>query len=80
MDTKDITTAKDPGLRASMAAMQRAAAQARKTAIQTDTHSVIMEGEKLVRVSADSLRPFDSSLAQPKISLRGVLNDYANPR
>lgn len=38
MDTKDITTAKDPGLRASMAAMQRAATLARKTAIQTDTH------------------------------------------
>ncbi len=51
MDTKDITTAKDPGLRASMAAMQRAATLARKTAIQTDTHIVIMEGEKLVRVS-----------------------------
>lgn len=80
MDTKDITTAKDPGLRASMAAMQRAAALARKTAIQTDTHIVIIEGEKLVRISPEELQQIDSSLAQPKISLRGVLNDYANPR
>ncbi|NOT12511.1 MAG: hypothetical protein HOP23_11870 [Methylococcaceae bacterium] len=78
MDTKDITTAKDPGLRASMAAMQRAAALARKTAIQTDTHSVIMEGKKLVRVSADDLRQIDSSLPQPKISLRGALKNYAD--
>lgn len=78
MDTKDITTAKDPGLRASMAAMQRAA-QARKTAIQTDTHIEIMEGEKLVRISPEELRQIDSALPQLKISLRGALNDYANP-
>lgn len=56
MSTHDISTAKDPDLRASIAAMQRAAALARKTAIQTDTHLVIMEDEKLVRLSADELR------------------------
>ena len=34
MKTKDISEAKDPDLRASMAALQRASLQARKTAIQ----------------------------------------------
>lgn len=56
MNTHDISTAKDPGLRASMVAMQRAAALARQTAIQTETHVVIMEDEKIVRISADELR------------------------
>lgn len=56
MNTHDISTAKDPGLRASMVAMQRAAALARQTAIQTETHVVIMEDEEIVRVSADELR------------------------
>ena len=66
MSTQDISTAKDPDLRASMVAMQRAATLARQIAIQTETYIVIVEGEKLVRVSADELRriagegkPFD---------------------
>ena len=61
MTTQDISQAKDPDLRASLAAMQRAAALARKTAIQTETYIVIVEGEKLVRVSADELRQIASA-------------------
>ncbi len=60
MSTLDITTAKDPVLRASMTAMQRAAALARQTAIQTQTHVVIVEDEKIVRISADELRQIAS--------------------
>lgn len=60
MDTNDITTAKDPALRASMTAMQRAAALARQTAIQTQTHVVIVEDGKIVRISADELREIAS--------------------
>jgi len=60
MNTHDISTAKDLGLRASMVAMQRAAALARQTAIKTETHIVIVEGEKLIRVSADELRQIAS--------------------
>jgi hypothetical protein len=56
MNTQDISKATDPDLRASMAAMQRAALLARQTAIQTETHIVIVEGEALIRVSADELR------------------------
>lgn len=60
MSTQDISTAKDPGLRASMAAMQRAAALARQTAMQTETAVVIVEDEQLVRILADELRQIDT--------------------
>ena len=56
MKTPDISTAKNPDLRASMAAMQRAAALARKTAIQTDTGIVIVRDGRIVHVSEQELR------------------------
>jgi len=56
MKTKDISEAKDPDLRASMAALQRASLQARKTAIQTGTHLVIVKDGQLLRISAEELR------------------------
>lgn len=56
MNAQDISTAKDPDLRASLAAMQRAAELARKIAIQTDTGIIIIRDGKLVRVSAQELR------------------------
>ena len=55
MKTKDISEAKDPVLRASMAALQRAALQARKTAIQTGTNLVIVKDGQLLRISAEEL-------------------------
>jgi hypothetical protein len=56
MKTKDITEAKDPDLRASRAAMLRAAELARKTAIQTGTDIVIVKQGKLTHVPAQALR------------------------
>lgn len=64
MKTKDISKAKDPDLRASMAALQRASLLARKTAIQTDTHLVIVKDGRLLRLSAEELR----QQAKPKDS------------
>ena len=55
MKTKDISEAKDPDLRAAMAALQRAALQARKTAIQTGTNLVIVKDGQLLRMSAEEL-------------------------
>ena len=55
MKMKDISEAKDPDLRASMAALQRAALQARKTAIQTGTNLVIVKDGQLLRISAEEL-------------------------
>ena len=56
MTMKNIQEAKDPDLRASAAAMKRAAESARKTAIQTNTGIVIQRDGKLVRISAKELR------------------------
>ena len=62
MKTNDITKAKDPALRGSLNALRRSAAAARKVAIQTDTHLVIVKDGKLLRLSAEDLRQQD----QPK--------------
>ena len=56
MSAQDISNAKNPDLRASLAAMQRAAKLARKVAIQTDTGIVLVQDGKLVHISADELR------------------------
>lgn len=61
MNTQDLSKAKNPDLRASLAALQRAAKEARKIAIQTDTHIVVMENGKLVRLSAENLRQLASN-------------------
>lgn len=56
MNGKDISLATDPDVRASLAAMQRAADLARKIAIQTDTDLIIMEDGRLTRIPAAALR------------------------
>ena len=56
MNEKDISKAKNPDLRGSLAALQRAAALARETAIQTNTNIVIEKDGKLVWISAEELR------------------------
>ena len=56
MNAKDISMAKDPAMRGSLAALQRAAVLARETAIQTNTSIVIEKDGKLVWISAEELR------------------------
>ena len=56
MTMKNIQEANDPDLRASAAAMSRAAAAARKTAIQTGTNLIIVKDGKLIRIPAPTLR------------------------
>lgn len=56
MSTHDIRTAKDPDLRGTLAALQRAALEARKTAIRTNTHLVIFQDGQIVRIPPDELR------------------------
>jgi hypothetical protein len=53
---QDLAKAKNPDLRASLAAMRRAATMARQTAIQTDTGIIVVRDGKPVRVSAKQLR------------------------
>ena len=57
---KDITQARNPDLRASMAAMRRAAQLARQIAIQTNTGIVMVRDGQCVRISAQELREADA--------------------
>jgi hypothetical protein len=63
---KDISEAKDPDLRASVAAMQRAAELARKTAIQTGTDLIVVKDGKLTRISAKELREAAEKTEKPE--------------
>lgn len=56
MSPQELSTAKDPDLKASMEAMKRAAALARKLAIQTDTAVVLVKDGEIVRLTAEELR------------------------
>lgn len=56
MKAQDLSQAKDPDLRGSLAAMQRAAGLARKVAMQTNTGIVIVQDSELRYITADELR------------------------
>ncbi len=56
MSQRDLSEAKNPDLRASLAAMLRAAESARQTALQTGTAIVVVRDGKPVRITADELR------------------------
>jgi hypothetical protein len=56
MTQQELSKAKNPDLRASLAAMRRAAEMARKIAIQTDTEIVLVKDGKPVRIPAEELR------------------------
>ncbi len=55
MTHQELSLARDPDLRASFQAIQRAAELARKTAMQTGTDIVIVENQQIVRLSARML-------------------------
>jgi hypothetical protein len=56
MSPQELYKAKNPDLRASLAAMQRAAKMARQIAIQTNTAIIIKRNGKIVRIPAEQLR------------------------
>jgi hypothetical protein len=60
MSQKDLSKAKDPDLRNSLAAMKRAAEMARQIAVQTNTAIVMVKDGKTVRIPADQLRTRDT--------------------
>lgn len=53
---QELSKARNPDLRASLAAMRRAAELARKTAIQTNTAIVLVKDGKPIRIPAEQLR------------------------
>jgi hypothetical protein len=56
MTQQELSQAKNPDLRASLAAMRRAAEMARKIAVQTNTALVVVKDGKVVRIPAEQLR------------------------
>lgn len=56
MKPRDISQARNPDLRASQAALHRAAALARKTAMDSGTDLVVVREGRTVRISAETLR------------------------
>jgi hypothetical protein len=66
MPTRGISEAKDPVLRASLAALQRAALLARQTAIETGTNLVIVKDGRLLRLSVGELRQQAQKTDAPK--------------
>lgn len=61
MKIEETGRSKNPDVRDAMAAMQRAADLARKTAIQTGTAIIIVQDGKRVRVTAEELRKQESA-------------------
>jgi len=59
MTRHELGKAKDKDLVFSVEAMKRAAAMARKAAVQTDTAIVVVHGKKIVRLTANDLRGKD---------------------
>jgi hypothetical protein len=56
MTQQELSKARNPDLRASLAAMLRAAELARQTAMQTGTAIVLVRDGKPVRITAEELR------------------------
>lgn len=56
MTLHELGQAKDKDLVTSVAAMKRAAAMARTAAVQTGTAIVVVQGNRIVRVTAADLR------------------------
>jgi hypothetical protein len=56
MTRQELSEAKNPDLRASLAAMQRSAQLARQTVIQADAAIVVVCEGKLMRIPAEQLR------------------------
>ena len=56
MKPQDLSKARNPDLRASLAAMVRAAELARQIALQTGTAIVVVRDGKPVRITAEELR------------------------
>lgn len=56
MKQRELSEASNPDLRASLAAMRRAAQLARKIAVQTDTEIVVVRDGRLVHIPAEQLR------------------------
>ena len=65
MTPQELSKARNPDLRTSLAAMLRAAELARQTALLTDTAIIVVRDGKTVRITADELRREQRITAAP---------------
>lgn len=56
MTQQELNNAKDKDLIASLPAMKRAAALARKQAVQTNTAIILQKDQQIVRLTAEEIR------------------------
>jgi hypothetical protein len=77
MKVKDISQAKDPDLRASLVALQRAAELAKQIAIQTDTSIVTVQDGQIVHISAQELRNFDYTQWRQNLDTSETIEDIS---
>lgn len=56
MTASELSQAKDQDLKGSLTALRRAARMAREQALRTDTAIVVIQDNRLVRISAEELR------------------------
>lgn len=56
MTVQELSMAKDKDLITSLTAMRRAALMAREQALRTDTAIVVIQDNRLVRISAEEIR------------------------
>lgn len=72
MTRHELGKAKDKDLVTSVAAMKRAAAMARKAAVQTDTAIVVVQDNKIVRRTSKELR-ISANSDNPQIPINGEI-------
>ena len=77
MKVKDISQAKDPDLRASFVALQRAAELAKQIAIQTDTSIVTVQDGQIVHISAQELRNLDYTQWRQNLDTSETIEDIS---
>lgn len=65
MDIADISNARNPDLRSSREALNRAANLARQTAIETETDLVVVKNGETIRISAAELVEQQQSTPAP---------------
>lgn len=65
MNADDLSQAKNPDVRAALGALRRAAQSARETAIQTNTHLIIVKDGRLQRIAASDLMQQEAAENKP---------------
>ncbi|MBM5799637.1 MAG: hypothetical protein FJ077_02090 [Cyanobacteria bacterium K_DeepCast_35m_m2_023] len=72
---KDISEATNPALRGSLAALRRAAEEARRIAIQTGTDLIVFRNGEITRIPPQELAEPATPSSAPEVPLKGLSED-----